>query len=112
MHTCLKKYMEEVVYVEKDEEGNVTREMLGVSKIFDPMLLEEIIQYNDEGNFDRIVSAELALAQALKMDPIMGKIGGSSDDRIKALYSKKGKNNKLFVNSHNMFNTKKNKMFS
>jgi hypothetical protein len=112
MHTCLKKYMEEVVYVEKDEEGNITREMLGVSKMFDPMLLEEIIQYNDEGNFDRIVSAELALAQALKMDPIMGKIGGSNDDRIKSLYSKKGKNNKLFVNSHNMFNTKKNKLFS
>jgi hypothetical protein len=112
MHTCLKRYMEEVVYVEKDEEGNVTREMLGVSKMFDPMLLEEIIQYNDEGNFDRIVSAELALAQALKMDPIMGKIGGSNDDRIKSLYSKKGKNNKLFVNSHNMFNTKKNKLFS
>lgn len=112
MHTCLKRYMEEVVYIEKDEEGNVTREMLGVSKIFDPMLLEEIIQYNDEGNFDRIIAAELAIAQALKMDPIMGKIGGSSDDRIKALYSKKGKNNKLFVNSHNMFNTKKNKLFS
>jgi len=45
-------------------------------KIFDPVLLEEMIQYNEEGNFDRIIAAELAIAQAMKMDPIMGMIGG------------------------------------
>ena len=80
LHTCLKKYMESPIFVEKNEAGEVIREVLGVSKIFDPVLLEEIIQYNDSGNFDRIIAAELAIAQALKMDPIMGKIGGTSDD--------------------------------
>jgi len=104
--------MEDVIYSEKDDEGNVTKEIAGVSKIFDAMLLEEIIQYNDEGNFDRIVAAELAIAQALKMDPIFGRIGGTNDDRVKSLYSKKLKSNTLFSSSRNMFNTRKNKLFS
>ena len=112
LHTCLKRYMEDVIYSEKDEEGNVTREITGVSKVFDPMLLEEIIQYNEEGNFDRIIAAELAIAQALKMDPIIGKIGGTNDDRVRSLYSKKIKSNKLFSSSKNMFNTRQNKLFT
>ena len=94
----MKKYLEESVLTEKDDEGNVIREVLGVSKVFDPVLLEEVIQYNDQGNFDRIVAAELAIAQALKMDPIMGKIGGSGDERVKAMFKKK-QGNILFTDS-------------
>ena len=111
LHNCLKKYMEEVVHKETDESGNVTREVIGVNRIFDPVLLEEIIQYNDQGNFDRIVAAELAIAQALKMDPILGKVGGSGDDRVKALYSSKQKNT-LFSESRGLFNSKKRKLFT
>ena len=51
----------------------IIREVTGVSKIFDPVLLEEIIQYNDQGNFDRIVAAELAIAQAYKDGSYMGR---------------------------------------
>ena len=40
------------------------------------------------GNFDRIIAAELAIALAMKMDPIMGKIGGSGDSRVMAMHSK------------------------
>ena len=112
LHSCLKAYMEEPIHVEKDEDGRVIKEILGVSKIFDPLLLEEIIQYNEEGNFDRIVAAELAIAQAIKMDPIFGKAGASSDSRVKSLYSKKSKQQRLFSSSGNMFNTRKNKLFS
>jgi hypothetical protein len=91
--------MEEIVVSEKDESGAIIKEVRGVSKIFDPVLLEEIIQYNDNGNFDRIVAAELAIAQAMKMDPIMGRIGGSGDARVLSLYSNKKSNNKLFSQS-------------
>ena len=109
LHTCLKKYMESPIFVEKNEAGEVIREVLGVSKIFDPVLLEEIIQYNDSGNFDRIVAAELAIAQALKMDPIMGRIGGTSDERVASMF-KKRKGNILFTESRtNMFGQSKNK---
>ncbi len=111
LHNCLKKYTEEIVYSEKDDAGNIVKEVLGISKIFDPVLLEEIIQYNDQGNFDRIVAAELAIAQALKMDPIFGKIGGSGDERLKAFFSTKRKNT-LFSESRGLFNTRKNKLFT
>jgi len=113
LHNCMKKYMEEVIYREKDEDGNVTKEQTGVSKIFDPVLLEEIIQYNDQGNFDRIVAAELAIAQALKMDPIMGRAGGSGDERVKAMFSSSKQKNALFSESRGMFNnSKKHKLFT
>jgi hypothetical protein len=117
LHTCLKKYMEEAIYVEKDDNGVVIKETLGVNKIFDPVLLEEIIQYNDQGNFDRIIAAELAIAQAMKMDPIMGKAGGSGDARVKAMFSKK-QGNVLFTDSRaGMFGRspnryKRNKLFT
>jgi hypothetical protein len=110
LHNCLKKYLEEVIYKETDEQGNVTKEVTGVSKMFDPVLLEEIIQYNDQGNFDRIVAAELAIAQAMKMDPILGKVGGSGDARVAALFSKKPKST-LFSESRGLFNQRKSKLF-
>ena len=56
LHGCAKKYMEEVVHQEKDEDGSITKETLGVTKIFDPVLLEELAQYNDDGNFDRVIA--------------------------------------------------------
>jgi hypothetical protein len=69
-----------------------------MAKIFDPVLLEEMIQYNEDGNFDRIIAAELAVALAMKLDPIMGKIGGQGDGRMQAMYSLK-KQNRLFGQS-------------
>lgn len=95
LHSCFKKYMEEVIHTEKDEAGAVIRETLGIVKIFDTMLLEEVIQYDEEGNFDRVIAAELAIAQAMKMDPIIGKVGGSGDPRINSM--KRKVNNPLFL---------------
>jgi hypothetical protein len=111
LHNCLKKYMEESILIERDENGDITKEVKGVTKIFDPVLLEEIIQYNDVDNFDRIIAAELAIAQALKMDPIMGRVGGSGDERVAALFKSKPKN-QLFTDSRGLFNTKKRKLFT
>lgn len=111
LHTCLKKYIEETILVERDENGDITKEVRGVVRIFDPVLLEEIIQYNDIDNFDRIIAAELAIAQALKMDPILGRVGGSGDERVKALFKSKPKN-QLFSESRGLFNTKKRKLFT
>jgi len=100
LHGCFKKYMEEIVHTERDEQGSVIREIHGINKIFDPVLLEEVIQYNELGNFDRIVAAELAIAQAIKMDPIMGRVGGSGDVRVQAMNRKV--NNPLFMPSRNL----------
>lgn len=110
LHGCLKKYTEEVVSVEKDNDGKVISETKGMVKILDPVLLEEIAQYNEEGNFDRIIAAELAIALAMKLDPIMGKIGERRDERISAMFNP-NKKNKLFTESRGMFKSRKNKIF-
>jgi hypothetical protein len=111
LHNCLKKYLEEVIYTEKNSDGVIVRELVGVTKILDPVLLEEIIQYNDQGNFDRIIAAELAIAQAMRMDPIMGRVGRDDDIRVTALYRGKHKPT-LFPQSRGMFPSKKHKLFS
>jgi hypothetical protein len=110
LHGCLKKYMEEVIYQEKDENGSIIREVLGVSKILDPMLLEEIINYNEDvGNFDRVIAAEIAITLSMKMDPIFGMVG-EEDSRIKAMYKQKPRNI-LFSESRGMFVKRKSKLF-
>jgi hypothetical protein len=110
LHGCLKKYTEEVVHVEKDEDGNTISETKGMSKIFDPVLLEEMIQYNEDGNFDRIIAAELAISLAMKLDPIFGKIGDNSDSRTKSMGVKRQKSS-LFPESRGVFNNNKRKLF-
>lgn len=112
LHTCLKKYMEEELLTIKDEHGNITKQVIGVHRILDPLLLEEIIQYNeDEGNYDRVIAAELAIAQAVKMDPIYGKVKNEPDSRVKAIYSRKGKP-ELFQRDLPGFKKKKRKLFN
>ena len=112
LHGCLKKYTEQTLLVEKNEAGEIISEKKGMVKIFDPVLLEEMIQYNEDGNFDRIIAAELAVALAMKMDPIMGKIGGSGDARVMAMHSRIKKNT-LFGESRGLFNNRpKQKLFT
>ena len=81
-----------------------------MSKILDPMLLEEMIQYNEDGNFDRIVAAELALAQAYKMAPIYGKASDKVDDRAASLL-KKRKGKSLFPPTTTAFKNTNRKLF-
>lgn len=64
----LKQYMEETFVTVPIQGSNETRKILGVNKIYDPMLLEEIIKWNKDGNFDREVAASLAITAARKMD--------------------------------------------
>jgi len=110
LHGCLKKYTEEVLIRETDSSGEEKVALKGMTKIFDPLLLDEMMQYNDEGNFDRIVAAELAIALAMKMDPIMGAIGGERDVRIQAMYDVNKPKKKLFSGNRNLF-TGNNKLF-
>jgi hypothetical protein len=110
LNTCLKKYLDEVIHVEHDENGSVIREELGVRRILDSMLLEEIIQYSDGGNYDRIIAAQLAIAQALKMDPILGKVNDKPDSRYQSLGKRKDKS-RLFSEGTSLFVNRKSKLF-
>ena len=110
LHGCLKKYTEEIVHSEKNEEGEITSQTKGVAKILDPVLLEEMIQYNESGNFDRIIAAELAIALAMKLDPVIGRVGDNEDARMKSLHKRK-KGNRLFTESRGLFGGSKHKLF-
>ena len=110
LHGCLKKYTEEVLVRESREGEEKAPELKGMTKIFDPLLLDEMIAYNDEGNFDRIIAAELAIALAMKLDPIMGSIGSEGDVRVRAMYAKDKPKKGLFSPTRNMF-VNNNKLF-
>lgn len=80
----LKSYLDEVIF--KDED----RETLGVTRVFDPMLLEEILMFNsEEGNYDRIVAAELAIAMADHLNPQFVVSSDQQDPRIKSYFARK-----------------------
>lgn len=110
LHNGIKTYMEESIFKEKDDLGNTITEVLGINRILDPVLLEEIIQYHDDLNTDRLVAAELAIAQALKMDPILGKISGSGNTRIQSL-GKVNKKAKLFNQQNKVYKQPTSKLF-
>lgn len=108
LHTTYKKYMEQKIYVEKDAEGNVLREVFGVSRILDPVLCEETAQCEEEGNYDRVVAAELAIALAAKMDPVYGEVKQPLETKKK----KTTKKSTLFVSSTQNMNYRRNKLFT
>jgi len=107
LHGAFKKYMEETIYKETDKDGNTITEIQGISKILDPVLLEEVIQFNDDLNTDRLIAAELAIALAMKMDPLYGAVGKKEDERVSSLYSKNKKSKGLFSLGNSLFNSNK-----
>jgi len=112
LHNLMKTYLEEQLVIDRDEEGNILQETLGVNRVLDPVLLEEIIQYHDDLNTDRLVAAELAIAQAVKMDPLLGSIGEKKDPRLESLHNRNKKRNRVFIgNTRSTFSRKQNKTF-
>jgi hypothetical protein len=67
-NTNLKQYMEEHFVSAPIPGSEETRKILGVSKIYDPVLLDEVIKWNKDGNFDRIRALSIAITCARKMD--------------------------------------------
>jgi hypothetical protein len=113
----LKSYLDEIIEIIKDEKGSILQETTGVSRVLDPMLLEEITKFskdpNNKVNTDRVIAAELAVALAYKLDPIIGKSGSNEDPRLKALFNpnKPIQGNKMFLPQKQMFSKRKNKLF-
>jgi len=67
-NTNLKQYMEEYFASAPVPGSEETRKVLGVAKIYDSVLLDEIIKWNKDGNFDRIRALSIAITCARKMD--------------------------------------------
>jgi hypothetical protein len=84
----LKEYLDQIIYTEKDENGSVTRTVLGVSRVLDPMLLEEVIRFDKDKNFDRVIAAQLAVALANKLNPIVKINSLEADQRVQDYYAR------------------------
>lgn len=78
----LKEYLEEILDKQVDEVGSTIKEILGVSRIPDPMLLEEVMKFDKEKNFDRIIAAQLAITLANKLNPVIKVDSLTEDDRL------------------------------
>lgn len=99
LRTCLKRYLDDVLYEDKDETGSIITETLGVTRVKDLMLLEEIIKFHKDGNFDREVAASLAVALSDKMQPLGKVYGSNSDPRYLSYFAKKSQHQSLFSQS-------------
>lgn len=84
----LKEYLDQVIYKETDENGSITKEILGITRILDPMLLEEIIRFDKDKNFDRVIAAQLAVALANKLNPVIKISSLDADNRVQAYYDR------------------------
>lgn len=102
----LKEYLDQVIYEEKDQDGSITKQIFGASRILDPMLLEEVIKFDKEKNFDRVIAAELAIALANKLNPVIKINSLEADSRIQAYYSKITKSPEKRDNSKSIFRMK------
>ncbi len=67
MMATMIQYTKEEIQVGTDDEGNPIKK-LGVIRIPDKLLLKEIINYREGGNFDRIVAFRHALAYSKHLD--------------------------------------------
>lgn len=100
LRTCLKRYFDDVLHKELDpNDGSELSEILGVTRIKDIMLLEEIVKFHKDGNFDREVAASLAIALADKMQPLGKVFGSGADPRYQAYFGKKVETSSLFTSS-------------
>jgi hypothetical protein len=113
LHATLKNYLNEVVHRETNEDGSVISEHLGVSRVLDLMLLEEIIKFNpDEGNYDREVAASLAIALAKHLDPQIRVSTVNTDPRYVSYFKKNKKGSSVFnKGGSRMFSKTNTKLF-
>lgn len=86
------EYLTEVTDVERDEDGNITKERLGVSRILDPLLLKELIKFTPKLNVDRIIAFGLTLAMSKTLSNRVIVHDTNQDDRMKSYFKtiKKG----------------------
>lgn len=96
------EYITEVIDVERDESGNITKERLGVTRILDPLLLKELIKFTPKLNVDRVISFGLTIAMAKSLNNQV-KIGDNSADTRMKEYFRASKKPSLFRQTRSPF---------
>lgn len=116
LHETFRLYMNNKLSEDKDENGSVVKEYTGIYQILDPMLLEEVIKFNYDGdkadNFDRIVAFELALSLGDYLNRSIGKISSAdTDPRLISYFNREKKNKSVFSQTGSIFNKFKKRIF-
>lgn len=88
LHGVLKVYTEEKIGVRRNDNDEIVGDILGITRILDPMLCEEIAKFNEDDNFDREVAASLAIALARHLDPQYIVSSIESDPRVKEYFER------------------------
>lgn len=84
----LKKHLDAPLSRTKDIKGNVIEEILGVTTVMDPMLLEEIVKFNFDDNFDRVIAAAIAVTLANHLDPLYKISDTKKDERFESYFKR------------------------
>lgn len=87
LHGVLKQWLDEKIGVHRNEKGEITGDILGVSRVLDAMLLDEIAKFTEDLNCDREVAASLAIALARHLDPQIKVSSTEKDPRIQAYFA-------------------------
>jgi hypothetical protein len=96
------EYITEVIEIERDDQGNIVKERLGVSRILDPLLLKELIKFTPKLNVDRVVSFGLTLAMAKSLNNQVMIGNNDTDTRMKE-YFRSSKKPSLFRQTRSPF---------
>jgi hypothetical protein len=93
--------MTNTISVDLNDDGT-KKEVLGVRRIIDPLLLEELLKFSSTANVDRIISFGLVLAYAKSLDK--NPIKTQKDPRYEELYrGPSGRSKSPFRGSSNPF---------
>lgn len=96
------EYITEVVDIERDADGNIIKERLGVTRILDPVLIKELIKFTPKLNVDRVISFGLTLAMAKSLNTQVIISDASQDTRMQAYFREK-KGSSLFRTTSSPF---------
>ena len=83
------EYITEVTDIERDSDGNITKERLGVTRILDPLLIKELIKYSPKLNVDRIIAFGLTLAMTRSLSNKITIHSNAEDYRVKEYFQTK-----------------------
>jgi len=103
INSAIIEYLQEVIEIQTDDEGN-HKQILGVSRILDPMLIKELLKFHPRANADRKDAFGYALLMAKNLNRTV-MISSTPDTRYASYNNIAKKKNNLFSSSRSPFTT-------
>jgi hypothetical protein len=101
INSLIIEYLQEVIEVGTDDQGN-HKQVLGVSRILDPMLIKELLKFTPKANADRKDAFGYALLMAKNLTRYVS-VTDQIDTRYESYYNQ-NKKKSLFSRAGNPFN--------